>query len=291
MYCKKCGTEIAEYQKFCKKCGNKLETEPVSHDIQDEMKTYSLVLVESELENLEIANLIREITGGSLSDAVNKVEKIPSVIINNIGKEEADSIKKRFEEIGAKVECKLYEADTADAKEEIKDGKTEYVFLKQYGHRKKLERIVTWAENIIGIIFVIMLIYFVYEQIRLGEEYKIAIYILRGCVYLAPVWIPLCGVYYLGRILEYKESDLKEKTSPSILLLANVMALVFWIAATVPFLGVSDLDKAGWVMLIGFGEITDLLGHFKWTIMFIVMAVATTCCTNYLMKNEETGDI
>lgn len=202
-------------------------------------------------------------------------------------KQEVEIVKIRSEEDSAETGERLYAEDNA---QEAEYNETRYVFLKNYAHRGILQVITVWAARILGVIFGCMFIYFIYEQFHLDEGYKLAVYVLRGCVYLAPISIPVSIAACMEIILKYEENDLKEKTSPGLLLLANIMTVVFWIAAAVPFLSVSDLDKAGWALLIGFGEISDIVSHFRWTIIFVILAIVTERFASSLLKKEETKD-
>ena len=208
-------------------------------------------------------------------------------ILSVTEKQEVETAKIWSEESSAGTGETLYAEDKA---QEAEYNKTRYVFLKNYAHRGILQVTTVWAARILGVIFGCMFIYFIYEQFNLDEGYKLAVYVLRGCVYLAPISIPVSVVTCMEIILKYEENDLKEKTSPSLLLLANVMTVVFWIAAVVPFLSASDVDKAGWALLIGFGEISDIVSCFRWTIIFVILAIVAERFSSSLLKKEKTED-
>ncbi len=76
---------------------------------KEEKTTFNILLSQVGQKKIEVIKLVREITGLGLKDAkdlVDKAESAPQVIKENIKKEEAEEIKKKFEEIGAKVELK-----------------------------------------------------------------------------------------------------------------------------------------------------------------------------------------
>lgn len=67
---------------------------------------FNIVLVDAGANKVGIIKLIREITGLGLMEAKAASEKAGSVIKESVKAEEAQNIKKQFEELGAKVELK-----------------------------------------------------------------------------------------------------------------------------------------------------------------------------------------
>ena len=57
-------------------------------------------------EKTEFSVTLKEITNLGLKEAKDLVDKAPGLVKENVSKEEAESIKKKFEEVGAKVEIK-----------------------------------------------------------------------------------------------------------------------------------------------------------------------------------------
>ena len=66
----------------------------------------NLVLVDGGSNKVAVIKLIREITGQGLMEAKAMSEKAGSVIKEGLKTEEANELKKKFEEAGAKVELK-----------------------------------------------------------------------------------------------------------------------------------------------------------------------------------------
>ena len=66
----------------------------------------NIVLVDSGANKVGVIKLIREITGLGLMEAKAMSEKAGSVIKEGVKTEEANELKKKFEEAGAKVELK-----------------------------------------------------------------------------------------------------------------------------------------------------------------------------------------
>lgn len=73
----------------------------------EEEKTEFTVVMNSFGENkVSVIKAVREITGLGLKEAKDLVEGVPSTIKEDVPKEESDTIKKKLEEAGAKVEVK-----------------------------------------------------------------------------------------------------------------------------------------------------------------------------------------
>lgn len=66
----------------------------------------NIVLADAGANKVGVIKLIREITGLGLMEAKAMSEKAGSVVKENVKVEEANDIKKKFDEIGAKVELK-----------------------------------------------------------------------------------------------------------------------------------------------------------------------------------------
>ncbi len=75
---------------------------------QEEEKTeFDVVLKEYDAKNkIKVIKVVREITSLGLKEAKDVVEGVPSTIKEAVSKEEAEEIKKKFEEVGGKVEIK-----------------------------------------------------------------------------------------------------------------------------------------------------------------------------------------
>lgn len=66
----------------------------------------NVVLVDAGANKVGVIKLIREITGLGLMEAKQMSEKAGSVVKESVKLEEANELKKKFEEAGAKVELK-----------------------------------------------------------------------------------------------------------------------------------------------------------------------------------------
>lgn len=74
---------------------------------QAEEKTeFTVVLAAAGDNKLNVIKVVREVTGLGLKEAKDLVDGAPQPVKENIGKAEADDLKKKLEEAGGKVELK-----------------------------------------------------------------------------------------------------------------------------------------------------------------------------------------
>lgn len=72
----------------------------------EEKTEFDVVLAEAGAEKIKVIKAVREITGLGLADAKAVVDGAPKTLKEAVAKEEAEDIKKKLEEVGAKVELK-----------------------------------------------------------------------------------------------------------------------------------------------------------------------------------------
>ena len=72
----------------------------------DEQTEFNVVLAEVGASKMGVIKLVKEITGLDLKEAKELVDNAPKAIKENVGKDEAEEIKKKLEDAGAKVELK-----------------------------------------------------------------------------------------------------------------------------------------------------------------------------------------
>ena len=72
----------------------------------EEKTEFDVVLAEIGAEKIKVIKAVREITGLGLAEAKALVESAPKAIKEAVGKDEAEELKKKLEEVGAKVELK-----------------------------------------------------------------------------------------------------------------------------------------------------------------------------------------
>ena len=73
---------------------------------EEEKTEFTVHLANVGSNKIQVIKVVRTITGLGLKEAKDLVESAPSVIKENIPKDEAETIKKQLEESGAKVELK-----------------------------------------------------------------------------------------------------------------------------------------------------------------------------------------
>lgn len=71
-----------------------------------EKTEFDVVLASFGDEKIKVIKAVREITGLGLADAKAVVEAAPKAIKEGVSKDEAEELKKKLEEAGAKVELK-----------------------------------------------------------------------------------------------------------------------------------------------------------------------------------------
>jgi large subunit ribosomal protein L7/L12 len=72
----------------------------------EEQTEFTVVLAATGDKKINVIKVVREVTGLGLKEAKDATENTPSVIKESASKEEAEEIKKKFEEAGATCELK-----------------------------------------------------------------------------------------------------------------------------------------------------------------------------------------
>jgi large subunit ribosomal protein L7/L12 len=72
----------------------------------EEQTEFTAILTEIGTNKINVIKVVREVTSLGLKEAKDLVESAPKPIKEGIPKEEAAAIKKKFEDVGAKVEVK-----------------------------------------------------------------------------------------------------------------------------------------------------------------------------------------
>ncbi len=74
--------------------------------VEEEKTDFAVNLVSAGSNKIQVIKVVRTITGLGLKEAKDLVESAPSVVKENVPKDEAETLKKQLEEAGAKVELK-----------------------------------------------------------------------------------------------------------------------------------------------------------------------------------------
>ena len=72
----------------------------------EEKTEFDVVLTDVGAEKIKVIKVVREITGLGLAEAKAAVEAAPKALKEGISKEDAEALKAKLEEAGAKVEIK-----------------------------------------------------------------------------------------------------------------------------------------------------------------------------------------
>ena len=79
---------------------------PVAAEAVEEQTDFTVTLVDAGATKIQVLKEVRAITGLGLKEAKDLVDNTPKAIKEGAKKEEAEEIKKKLEELGAKVELK-----------------------------------------------------------------------------------------------------------------------------------------------------------------------------------------
>ena len=71
-----------------------------------EKTEFDVILTEAGAEKIKVIKAVREVTSLGLTEAKSFVESAPKAVKEGVTKDEAESVKKKLEEAGAKVEIK-----------------------------------------------------------------------------------------------------------------------------------------------------------------------------------------
>ena len=69
----------------------------------EEKTEFNVTLTEAGTDKIKVIKVVREVTALGLKEAKDLVESAPKAIKDGVPKDEAEAIKKKFEEVGAKV--------------------------------------------------------------------------------------------------------------------------------------------------------------------------------------------
>lgn len=72
----------------------------------EEQTEFDVILASAGDQKIKVIKVVREITGLGLKEAKDLVDNAPKPLKEGVGKEEAEEIKAKLEEVGASVELK-----------------------------------------------------------------------------------------------------------------------------------------------------------------------------------------
>ncbi|MEE8200688.1 MAG: 50S ribosomal protein L7/L12 [Candidatus Acidoferrales bacterium] len=73
---------------------------------EEEQTEFNVILIEVGAKKIDVIKAVRQVTSLGLKEAKDLVDGAPKPIREGVNKEEAEAIKKKFDEAGAKVEIK-----------------------------------------------------------------------------------------------------------------------------------------------------------------------------------------
>ena len=79
---------------------------PAAAAAEEEKSEFDVVLADHGANKIGVIKVVREITGLGLNEAKELVDGAPKTVKEQVAKEEAEEMKKKLEEAGAKVELK-----------------------------------------------------------------------------------------------------------------------------------------------------------------------------------------
>ena len=79
---------------------------PVAAAAVEEQTEFDVILTDAGAGKINVIKVVREITGLGLKEAKELVDNAPKAIKTGVSKDEADAVKAKLEEAGAKVELK-----------------------------------------------------------------------------------------------------------------------------------------------------------------------------------------
>ena len=75
-------------------------------DVAEEKTEFDAVLADVGAEKIKVIKVVRELTGLGLKEAKELVDSAPKAVKEGVSKEEAEDVKAKLEEVGAKIEIK-----------------------------------------------------------------------------------------------------------------------------------------------------------------------------------------
>lgn len=72
----------------------------------EEQTEFNVILAEAGAEKIKVIKVVREITGLGLTEAKALVDGAPKAVKEGVSKDDAEELKKKLTEVGAKVEIK-----------------------------------------------------------------------------------------------------------------------------------------------------------------------------------------
>jgi len=79
---------------------------PAAAAAAEEKSEFDVILQNAGDKKINVIKVVREITKLGLKEAKDLVDGAPKLVVEKVSKEEAESVKKKLEEVGASIEVK-----------------------------------------------------------------------------------------------------------------------------------------------------------------------------------------
>ena len=100
------GLSLLDAAQLVKKLEDRLGVSAAAAAPAEEKTEFSVILTDVGANKINVIKAVREVTSLGLKEAKDLVDGAPKPIKEGVNKDEAATIKKKFEEVGAKVEVK-----------------------------------------------------------------------------------------------------------------------------------------------------------------------------------------
>ena len=100
------GLSLLDAAQLVKKLEERLGVSAAAAAPAEEKTEFAVVLKEVGANKINVIKAVREVTSLGLKEAKELVDGAPKTVKDGVSKDEAASIKKKFEDAGAKVEVK-----------------------------------------------------------------------------------------------------------------------------------------------------------------------------------------
>ena len=96
---------VLELNELVKACEEEFGVSAAAVEVEEQTE-FNVILAEVGAEKIKVIKVVRELTGLGLKEAKAVVDGAPGPVKENVDKAEAEAMKAKLEEVGAKVELK-----------------------------------------------------------------------------------------------------------------------------------------------------------------------------------------
>ena len=100
------GLTVLELNDLVKACEEEFGVSAAAGEAAEEKDEFDVELTEIGAEKVKVIKVVREATGLGLKEAKEVVDNAPKMVKTGVSKAEAEELKKKLEEVGAKVTLK-----------------------------------------------------------------------------------------------------------------------------------------------------------------------------------------